>query len=282
MTDQSVDVLMITYNRPDYTRLSLSRLLDSCPADARVWVWQNGSDQETMAVVAELRTHPRFFRFHHSPENRRLREPTNWLWENANGGYVSKVDDDCLVPENWIEHLRRAHQDVPTLGVIGCWRFQEEDFSPDLAAWKIRTFPGGHSVLVNVWIEGSGYLMKRACIETKGVLRAKKSFTHYCVDLALAGWVNGWIYPFLRQEHMDDPRAPHTGLRKDSDLVARMPLTAANNGIVTLNEWTDLIRRDALVVQKARIDAPYWRWWRVKLRGLRTRAWRLLGRRAQW
>ena len=32
-----------------------------------------------------LRGHPRFFRFHHSRENRKLREPTNWLWSHAAG-----------------------------------------------------------------------------------------------------------------------------------------------------------------------------------------------------
>lgn len=282
MSDPSVDVLMITYNRPDYTKLSLRRLLDSCPEDARVWVWHNGADAETLAAVEALRAHPRFFRFHHSPENRKLREPTNWLWRNAQGGYLSKVDDDCLVPDGWIERLRAAHRDVSELGIIGCWRFEEEDFSPELAAWKIRHLPGGHELLVNFWIEGSGYLMKRACLEAQGELRPDQSFTHYCIELALAGWTNGWLYPFLLQEHMDDPRAPHTGLRTDADLFARMPLTAADNGMTSLRDWEQLIRRDALVVQQAPIDPAYWRWWRRKLRALRTRAWRLLGRRAQW
>src|SRR5262249_24933662 len=130
VSDRSVDVLMITYNRPEYTRLSLQRLLDSCSEDARVWVWHNGADADTLGVVEALRGHPRFCRFHHSPENRKLREPTNWLWSQATGLYLSKVDDDCLVPDGWIEKLRCAHEDVPEFGVIGCWRFEDEDFVP--------------------------------------------------------------------------------------------------------------------------------------------------------
>ena len=69
----SVDVLMVTYNRPTYTRLSLEHLLDSCDASMRVWVWHNGNDQDTLDVVASMRGHARFHEFHHCPENRRIR-----------------------------------------------------------------------------------------------------------------------------------------------------------------------------------------------------------------
>ena len=194
------------------------------------------------------------------------------------GGYLSKVDDDCLVPDGWIERLRVAHQDVSEFGIIGCWRFEEEDFAPELARKKIVTFAGRHQLLVNVWIEGSGYLMKRSCLEARGLLRRRQSFTDYCMDVAVAGWTNGWIYPFLWQEHMDDPRAPHTGLVSDAELIARMPLTAANNHVRTLEDWKELIRRDALGVQRAPTDPRYWRRWRRRVRGLKYRAARLLGR----
>ena len=38
MRRPGVDVLMITYNRPEYTRLSLERLLTSAPEEMRVWL----------------------------------------------------------------------------------------------------------------------------------------------------------------------------------------------------------------------------------------------------
>ena len=46
--EQSIDILMITYNRPEYTRLSLERLLATCDESMRVWVWHNGTDEETL------------------------------------------------------------------------------------------------------------------------------------------------------------------------------------------------------------------------------------------
>ncbi len=144
MTAPEVDVLMITFRRPHYTEMSLARLLDSVDESVRVWVWHNGEDAETLDVVRSFEDHPRFHRLHVSPENQRLRAPTNWLWENAEGAYLSKVDDDCLVPERWVETLREAHEAEPRFGVVGCWRFQDEDFLPNVAGPKIETFSGGH------------------------------------------------------------------------------------------------------------------------------------------
>ena len=71
------DVLMITYKRPAFTRLSLARLLDSCDSAMRVWVWHNGDDAATIDVVRSFERHPRFHRLHVSPENVKLRAPTN-------------------------------------------------------------------------------------------------------------------------------------------------------------------------------------------------------------
>jgi glycosyltransferase involved in cell wall biosynthesis len=114
-TRNGIDVLMITYNRPVYTRLALSELLDRSQPDTRVWVWHNGSDPETLAVVESFR--PRLHRFHHSVENVRLTKPINWLFENAQGAYLSKVDDDCIVPEAWdVKLVRRAQAAGESLG----------------------------------------------------------------------------------------------------------------------------------------------------------------------
>src|SRR5688500_2847859 len=108
-----VDILMITYNRPRYTQLSLTRLLETCDESMRVCLWHNGEHSETLEVAKSLANHPRVHEFHHSHVNVRLREPTNWFWQHANGNYLGKVDDDCLVPTGWAQTLRTAHEAEP-------------------------------------------------------------------------------------------------------------------------------------------------------------------------
>ena len=104
MTRDDVDVLLITYRRPAYARLSIESLLAQADGHTRVWLWHNGDDQETLALAEGYADHPRVHRFHHSPTNERLRAPTNWIWENSEGAYVSKVDDDCLLEDGWAQY----------------------------------------------------------------------------------------------------------------------------------------------------------------------------------
>lgn len=134
--EQSIDILMVTYNRSRYTELSLKRLLDTCDESMRVWVWHNGEDEKTLEIVRSFRNHPRFFKFHHSSENKRLREPTNWLWAESKGGFIGKVDDDCLVPYHWADKLRQAHIDVLEFGVISCWHLLKERLSENYSIYE--------------------------------------------------------------------------------------------------------------------------------------------------
>lgn len=282
VTDATADILMITHNRPHYTSLSLQRLLDTCDENARVWLWHNGTDAETLEVVQSFATHPRVQEFRHSEENVKLREPTNWLWANAKGELLGKVDDDCLVQPGWIETFRRAHADEPTFGIVASWHYDPADFDEKLSAPKIRAFSGRHRLLMNVWLGGSGYLMKAACVRRLGLLEAKQSFTDYCRSVAAGGWVNGWYYPFIYQEHMDDPRSPNSLLRSDEDLRKHLPLSALNNGTDTLEAWQAQLKRSAVRVQSAEYDPSLYTGWRKKLVAIRNRVRSLRGNKTQW
>jgi glycosyltransferase involved in cell wall biosynthesis len=277
---ETIDILMITYNRPEYTRLALERLLDTCDETMRVWLWHNGTHSETLEVVGSLAEHPRVHAFRHSQENRKLRDPTNWLFENAKGDYISKVDDDCLVPYGWADTLRSVHARNPQLGAVACWLYPEEDFRFELAKKKIRTFAGGDRMMLNCWVQGSGYLMKRRCVEEQGPLRKGQSFPRYCIQLALNGWLNGWYYPFLFQEHMDDPRSQHCRIQTDEDLRCFAPLTAQRWGVSTLAEYRTRFREEAVALQGAPTDPRQFVGWRLKLRRTTERVRNLLsGRR---
>lgn len=282
MSKPFIDILMITYNRPEYTRMALTRLLETCDEQMRVWIWHNGTHAETLASVTELSKHPRVHKFHHSVENTRLRAPTNWLWTQSTGEFVCKVDDDCLMPDNWGSILRQAHADNQQFGAIGCWRFFPADFVPELANKKIQEFAGGHQIMRNCWVEGSGYVMKRQVIDQCGILQENQSWVQYCIETAAAGWIHGWYYPFLYQEHMDDPQSPNTLLKTDADLKKYMPLSAEKNETHSLASWDALNRRAARQMQECSFNPSHYRGWRKKLRGLKRRARALIGKKEHW
>lgn len=272
MNAPTLDVLMITHNRPDYTRLSLARLLDSCDDTMRVWVWHNGDDEATLSVVDSMLGHSRLHRFHHSPVNALVREPTNWLFRESQAPLLSVVADDCLVTPDWAAKLRRAHADVPRFGVLACWHFHPDDFVPELAHRKTSAFPGGHRLMLNPWVQGSGIVLKRACVQQEGLLTRKdKGFTPYCIRLAARGWINGWYVPLIPIEHMDDPRSIHTMFRSDRDLDANLPLSARLRGVRTVDEWTRHLQRSARIVQQAPCDPRLYVGLRKRFRRLWTR-----------
>lgn len=273
--DRGIDVLVVTHNRPAYTERSLQAVFDHSDPATRIWLWHNGNDAATLALIERFRD--RLFRFNHSRENVGLTAPTNWLFQNATGDLLGKVDDDCIVPRSWDTLLKRAHQDEPSFGVLGCWRFFDEDFVPELAEKKIRSFRGGHRLLVNHWVAGTGFLMKRQCVADGGLVKESRGFSEYCIELARRGWVNGWIYPLLYQEHMDDPRAEHTGIRTDEDLRRSAPLSAQMHNITTVSEWEKRLRQSAREVQAAPLDLAYYAPWRRRMRNLRRRVSRLFG-----
>jgi hypothetical protein len=265
---RTIDVLMVTHSRPVFAQRALERLLETCDEEMRVWLWHNGGQQDALEVARSFLDHPQVHRFHHSVVNtghRGLWQPINWVLAEGSGVYFSKVDDDCLVPDGWADVLRRAHEDVPTLGVIGCWRFRPEDFRPALAGERIAGF-GGHRILRNCWIEGSGFLMKRSCVETTGPLRPRMSFSSYCIHLAAAGWINGWYYPFLYQEHMDDPRSPLWLPQAVSSTNHGSRRSAATLSARAQEQRVWIIRARAFYVQRSRLDSRWYMGWRARLR----------------
>lgn len=265
------DILMITYRSAGYLHLSLPRLLETLGEDDRVWLWHNGDDEATLAALRDYTTDPRVARFHHSRENVRLRQPTNWLWQESDADFVSKVDDDCLVSPGWLDTFASAHRDIPGLGVVGSWRHWPDEFRPELANRKIQSFPGGHQLMRNPWVQGSGYLLRRELAVGAGLLGENESFTEFCIRLARDGAINGYYFPFIAEEHMDDPRSPNTLIRTDADLAERLPLSAQRNGVHTVEQWTEQLRRSAVVLQQAPYEMKYYRGWRAKLRRLRDR-----------
>jgi len=275
VSDPGIDILMVTYDRPDFTKLSLTRLLDSCDESMRVWIWQNGSDPETLEVVQSLADHPRVHEFHHSPENLRLRTPTNWFWERAQGAYFAKVDDDNLMPDGWAQTLRAAHEAEPRLGVIGCWSFRPEDHRPELAEKKVIELGGGRRLMQNCWVAGTGHLLKRGCIEEQGLLADGQTFTNHCVHLAARGWINGWYYPFIYMENMSDPRSSYTEIETEEDFQARRGLSAAKWGVSSLEESRRRQPLHALRLQSCSTNPRHYLGWEGRIR---RRLRRLLGR----
>ncbi len=260
-------VLMLTFRRPEYTKLSLSRLCETVPEYGRITVWDNNSGPAMREVLAHFEGHPRIEKIVYHGSNAKLRGPTSCFWhESQDAEFISKVDDDCLVPPGWCETPIQAHYDIPKAGILGCWHYFDEDFDLFLASRKIQAF-GDHKIMRNCWVEGSGYIAKREVVDKIGKLEVKESFTGWCFRAAAQGYVNGWYFPFLFQEHMDDPRAANSGIRTEDDFQRLRPLTANTFKVRNIDEWINWLRRDARNLQRTSFDIKDYSGWRARVRG---------------
>lgn len=279
------DILYISHRRPGYVHKSLPALLDSLPPGARLWIWQNGLDPATLEAVRQYKDHRAVHRYHESPENVRLYPPIQWVLTEGKGRFFSKVDDDCIMPPGWVETLCGHLSQDPALGVLGCWRFQDEDYIPELAEKKILKRPTC-SVLQNLWVEGSGFMVDRRWIARIGGMKSGERLPSLFKRIGAAGAINGWIMPFVCQDHMDDPRSPNTGILDNEDIHRDLPLSWDFRGELTVESWTAQLRRSAAHVQRAPLDpklyigsmarlrAMFWHWrrnWRKTCFGLRKR-----------
>lgn len=207
----SVDLVFITYNRLPYTKRALASVLADPNERFSLTIWDNGSTDGTTEFLRNEVSDPRISNIIFSKENIGQTAAVNQVWSNSKAELLGKVDNDCLVTPGWTRKLAQAHEDIPQLGVVACWHFFPEDFDYERAKHKIQRF-GKHQILRHPWTCGTGLLIKRDTFERFGPMLGRAT-TKYWLNIALSGYVNGFYYPLIYQEHMDDPRSKHSRLK---------------------------------------------------------------------
>jgi glycosyltransferase involved in cell wall biosynthesis len=221
----AIDLVFITYNRLGYTKLALRSVLADPAEEFSLTIWDNGSTDGTAEYLKNEVRDPRIVDTVFCPTNAGQMAAVNEVWGRSRSDLVGKLDNDCLVTPGWTRKLAQAHHDIQSLGAIACWHYPLDEFDEQAArrAGKIQSF-GHHEILRHPWTCGTGLLLKRATYERFGTIRGGAT-TDYWLMLALAGYVNGFYYPLIPQEHMDDPRSPHSVVRDDESLRKMYDIT---------------------------------------------------------
>jgi len=203
----TIDFIFLTHNRLDYTKLSLASVLADPTEDFSLTIWDNASTDGTVDYLRSQVKDPRIKKIVYSTGNVGQIVPANQVWGESRADLLGKLDNDCIVTPGWTKLLTQAHQEIRELGVVACWHFFPEDFVCERARHKIQQF-GRHQILRHPWTCGTGLLFKRETFQRLGPLRGDGT-TQFWLNMARAGYVNGFYYPLIYQEHMDDPRSPH-------------------------------------------------------------------------
>ena len=222
----SVQIIYITFNRLYYTQKTLPALLESSDtASYQIFIVDNGSTDGTVEYLKSLK-HPRIEKIIYNKINDGLVKPTKKFWAESNAELVGKIDNDILVPKNWIDKLIDAHLKIPELGVCGYCHFHKRDFNNNKVKKKVETINDIY-LRRQPWI-GGNYLIKRDTIIQNPDYRQSRKFLHkrtlygfnkYQEKLASQGYIHGYIAntqkELLLWEHLDDPRHPLYHLDED-------------------------------------------------------------------
>lgn len=274
----NIALVFVTYNRLEYTKKALGRILEDTNEEFDLYIWDNASEDGTQEYLKNEVKDPRIQDVILSKENVGQTAAINKIWSSSKADLLGKLDNDCLVTPGWTRTLAKAHEDIPKLGVVACWHYFEDDFNYELAKHKIQQF-GKHQILRHPWTCGTGLLIKRDTYQKFGPIKDKAT-TAYWLEMAKAGYINGFYYPLIFQEHMDDPKSEHSTLKDEKSYQAAKKVTFNINrhGQETLADrwqWRQKVLDNLL---SEPWEPKYYTGWRNRVKKLKNRLRKLIRR----
>jgi len=274
-----IDLAFITYNRLQYTKLALRSILDNRKDDFSLTIWDNASTDGTAEYLDNEVSDGRIADIILSEENVGQAAAVNTVWGRSDADLLGKLDNDCLMTPGWVGKLAQAHEDIADLGVIACWHYPVDEFEERAArkAGKIQTF-GRHQILRHPWTCGTGLLLKRETYRRFGPMQGRAT-TSYWLRMAAAGYVNGYYYPLIPQEHMDDPRSQHCLVKDDESLRKYRDVTVVLKSQNIKNMKARWKRRARILrnLNRGPWQVKHYTGWRGKVRNARDKVNRILG-----
>ncbi len=112
----TIPILMITWNRLEYTKKAINAIIENTNHPYKLFIWDNGSTDGTVDYLKKLKD--KNIRIHYSKTNTGLVPPQNYFFNSFKDyNYVAKVDNDTIVPRNWLSRLKEVMDSFPLFAV---------------------------------------------------------------------------------------------------------------------------------------------------------------------
>lgn len=116
-----VSIIVLNYNRLEYTKKTISNLIDKTTVSHEFIFVDNGSVDGTREYLSSLegKTNAQEVRCIFNPSNYGVAGGRNEGLLVANGEYLLTIDDDILVPDDYDTLVVQACDTIPDLGITG-------------------------------------------------------------------------------------------------------------------------------------------------------------------
>lgn len=133
----TVSVVMSVYNGERYLASSIQSVLDQTFSDFEFIIVNDGSKDNTLAILNEYAEKDKRIIVYHEEENVKLVRAINKGCQEAKGKYIARMDaDDLCEPQRFARQVRYL-DNHPEVGVLGSW---VEDIDADgkkQGIWKV-------------------------------------------------------------------------------------------------------------------------------------------------
>lgn len=203
-----VPVLLVTYNRLEYSKRALESILKDPGMSVHVTICDNGSTDGTVEWLESLKMDPVFGVVSkvNSGHNYGLAAVMNWFFDRYKEyPFVVKVDNDTVLPDNWLRDLMDVMTDpnrVQKLGAVSgtCLRPNGDTFKDWVDKYMVTKTFRGHQLHFNSYVLGTGVLINMDMIRERGLLFGGFPRSVESTDPLDTCLISGWT-AYIRAAH---------------------------------------------------------------------------------
>lgn len=157
-----VPILLLTYNRLEYTKKSLKRMVESTEKTKNeIIIFDNCSTDGTREWLKEIKD-PRISVILNDRNIKVAGAMNEFFKMTKNKEYVAKVDNDTLVPDGWLDAMLMMAEHYK-VDILQPKHFMLHSKFKSFDEW-METLKGDNRIRFSDYVGGSGILVRRAMI----------------------------------------------------------------------------------------------------------------------
>lgn len=120
-----VSIIILNWNQPEFTINCVKSVLKQDYNDFEILLVDNGSDDNSLEIFEKEFSENKKIRILETGKNLGYAGGNNFGVENAKGDYITILNNDTIVEENWLSELVKGLESEEKTGAVSSWEIRE-------------------------------------------------------------------------------------------------------------------------------------------------------------